>query len=106
MARVNHRILSAGHRRGGGELLRTTYGDAMLHEDVGIHDGDELVEEVRLGVKQLRRQLLHHGLQLLGCGGRHSVPRLRFTPGNKSLCLKTKQNKWVLFEKHEARSTR
>lgn len=55
----------------------------MFHEDIGIHDGDQLMEEIRLGVKQLRSQLFHYGLQLLGCRCRHSVPSLRFTPGEK-----------------------
>ena len=67
----------AGERSG-----RETYGDAVLHEDVGIHDGDQLMEEVGLRVEQLRRQFLHHGLQLLCGRGRHAVPRLRLTPGN------------------------
>lgn len=62
---------------------QTTYGDAVLHEDVGIHDGDQLMEEIRLGVKQLWSQLFHHGLKLFCRGGRHSVPRLRFTPGGQ-----------------------
>lgn len=62
---------------------QTTYRDTVLHEDIGIHDGDQLMEEVRLGVKQLWSQLFHHGLQLLCCRGRHSVPSLRFTPGKQ-----------------------
>lgn len=58
-----------------------TYGDSVLHEDIGIHDGDELMEEIWLGVEQLRSQLLHYGLQLLRCRRWHTVPSLGFTPG-------------------------
>lgn len=57
-----------------------TYGHAVLHQDVGVHDGDQLVEQVGLGVEQLRGQFLHHGLQLLGCRGRNPVPGLGFAP--------------------------
>lgn len=60
---------------------QTTYRDTVLHKDIGIHDGDQLMEEVRLRVKQLWGQLLHDGLQLLRCGSRHSIPSFRFTPG-------------------------
>lgn len=62
---------------------QATYRDTMLHENIGIHDGDQLMEEVRLGVKQLWSQLLHYSLQLLCCRGWHSVPSLWFTPGRR-----------------------
>ena len=59
---------------------QATHRDTVLHKDIGIHDCDELVEEVRLGVKQLWSQLFHYGLQLLCCRGRHPIPSLGFTP--------------------------
>lgn len=59
---------------------QTTYRNTVLHEDIGIHDGDQLMEEIRLGVEQLWSQLFHYSLQLLSCRGWHSVPSLRFTP--------------------------
>lgn len=65
----------------------------MLHQDIGIHDCDKLMEEVRLGVKQLWGQFLHHGLQLFSCGGRHSIPRLRFTPVKKFITFENKTKK-------------
>ncbi len=64
-------------------MALTAYRNAVLHEDVGIHDGDQLMEEVRLGVKQLRGQFFHYSLQLLCRRGRHSVPSLRLTPGEQ-----------------------
>ena len=60
-----------------------THGDAVGHEGVGVHEGDELVQQVGLALEQLRRQLLHHLLQVLRRERRHSVPRLRFTPKDK-----------------------
>lgn len=38
----------------------------MSHQGVGVHDGDKLMQEVRLGDEELWGQPLHHGLQLLG----------------------------------------
>lgn len=61
-----------------------THRDAVLHEDIRIHDGDQLMQEVRLRVKQLWSQLFHNGLQLLCCRGRHSIPGLRFPPGEQT----------------------
>lgn len=55
--------------------------DPVSHEDIGVHDGDQLVEEVRLELKQLRRQLLHHFLQSFSSHRRNPVPGFRFTPG-------------------------
>lgn len=62
---------------------QATYRDTVLHKDIGIHDGDQLMEEVRLRVKQLWGQLLHDGLQLLRRRSRHSIPSFRFTPGEE-----------------------
>ena len=56
------------------------YGDSVLHEHVGVHDGDQLVQQVRLGVKQLWSQLLHHCLQLLRRLCWHAIPRLGLPP--------------------------
>lgn len=52
----------------------------MRHEDIGVHDGDQLVQEVRLKLKQLWRQLLHHPLKSLSCHRGNPVPSFRFTP--------------------------
>ena len=54
----------------------------MRHEDIGVHDGDQLVQEVGLILKQLWRQLLHHLLKTLSCYRWNPVPSLWFTPGN------------------------
>lgn len=52
----------------------------MRHEDVGVHDGDQLVQEVRLILKQLWGQFMHHLLQPFRCHRGNSVPGLGFTP--------------------------
>ena len=54
---------------------------AVRHEDVGVHDGDELVQEVGLIFKQLWCQLLHHLLKPLSCHRGNPIPSLGFTPG-------------------------
>ena len=59
-----------------------TYRDPVGHEGVGVHDGDQLVQEVGLGVEQLRGKLLHHRFQLLSSGARRTIPRLGFSPLN------------------------
>lgn len=59
-----------------------TYGDTVVHECVGVHDGDQLVQEVRLGLKQLGGQFPHHPLQLLCSVSRNPVPRLGLSPEN------------------------
>lgn len=59
------------------------YRDAMLHEDVGVHQGDELMQEVRLRVEELRSHFLHDRLQLL-CGvSWNAVPGLGFAPEHR-----------------------
>lgn len=73
---------------------QTTYRDTVLHEDIRIHDGDQLMEEVRLGVKQLWSQLFHNGLQLLCCRGWHSIPGLRFPPGEQMDKITSETHKW------------
>lgn len=54
----------------------------MRHEDIGVHDGDQLVQEVRLKLKQLWSQLLHHLLKSLSCHRGNPIPSLGFTPGD------------------------
>ena len=52
----------------------------MLHQHVGVHDGDQLMQEIRLGLKQLRGQLPHHLLQLLCSMRWHTIPCLWLSP--------------------------
>lgn len=61
-----------------------TYWDAMIHEDVWVHDGDQLMQEVWLRVKQLWGQLFHYSLQLLRSTGRYTVPCFGFAPEEKT----------------------
>ena len=57
-----------------------THWDAMLHEDGWREGSDEMVEEIRLGLEQLRCLLLHDSLQGLSIGRRYTIPRLWLTP--------------------------
>lgn len=57
-----------------------TYRHFVSHQGIGVHDGDELVEEVGLGDEELRGQPFHHGLQLLGSVPWDSIPGLWLTP--------------------------
>ena len=41
----------------------STYWDAVLHEDGGGEDGDQMVHEVGVAFKELRGLVLHRGLQ-------------------------------------------
>jgi hypothetical protein len=50
----------AVHGGWGGKKVSTTYRHFMSHQSVGVHDGHQLVEQVRLGHKELRSELLHH----------------------------------------------
>lgn len=52
----------------------------MSHEDVGVHDGNKLMQEVRLKLKQLWCQLLHNLLKLLSCRRGNAIPSLGFSP--------------------------
>lgn len=54
----------------------------MGHEGVGIHEGDKLVQEVRLAIKELRCQLLHHLFQMFRRKRGYPIPGLRLTPGH------------------------
>lgn len=53
----------------------------MSHEDIGVHDGDQLMQEVGLVLKQLWRQFLHNLLKSFSCHRGNAIPSLRFTPG-------------------------
>lgn len=55
----------------------------MSHQGVGVHDGHQLMEEVRLGHEELRGQPLHHALQLLSRIPWDSIPGFGLTPGNE-----------------------
>lgn len=61
----------------------STHRNTMSHEDIGVHDGDELVQQVRLELKQLWRQLLHNIFKLFSGRRRNPIPSLRFTPGDE-----------------------
>jgi len=60
-----------------------THRHTMGHEGVGIHEGNKLVQKVRLAIKELRCQLLHHLFQMFCCKGGYPIPGLRLTPGQK-----------------------
>jgi hypothetical protein len=62
-------------------LMSSTYWDAMFHEDGWREGSDEMVEEIRLVLKQLWSLLFHDSLQGLSIGGWYSIPGLRLTPG-------------------------
>lgn len=58
----------------------STHWDSMGHQGVGVHDGDQLVQQVRLGLEQLRGQFPHHLLQLLCSKTRSPIPCFRLPP--------------------------
>ncbi len=73
----------------------------MFHEDGGGEDGDQMVHEVGLVLKQLRRLFLHGGLQRLCVGRGYAVPCLGLSPGDRQdggsmvrRCIKAK-SPWV-----------
>lgn len=73
----------------------------MRHEDIGVHDGDQLVQEVRLVLKQLWRQLLHHLLKSLSCHRGNSIPSLGFTPGDdREVGSEGERGKVIVFHSH------
>ncbi len=47
-------------------------------EHVGVHGGDDVVEEVGLGLEELLGAAAHHLLRLLRVLGRHPVPGLQY----------------------------
>lgn len=63
----------------------------MRHEDVRVHDGDQLMQKVRLKLKQLWRQLFHHLLESLSCHRGNPIPRFRLTPGEDTLLISVEQ---------------
>lgn len=54
----------------------------MVHECVGVHHGDQLVQKISLGFEELRGQFLHDPLQLFSSITRSSIPCLGLPPGN------------------------
>lgn len=64
----------------------------MLHEHIWVHDGDQLVEQVWLRLKELRGQVLHHILQLLSSIARSAIPRLWLSPANQNNKSEWKNN--------------
>lgn len=56
------------------------YRYSLLHEDVWGEGGDQVMQEVRLILKQLRCLVLHSSLQRLGIGTGDTVPCLGLTP--------------------------
>ena len=69
-----------------------THRDAGRHQSVGIHDGCQLMQQVRRLLKQLGCIPLHHVFQQLGFWARHSVPCLRLTPDNITPLLQQPTN--------------
>ncbi len=47
-------------------------------EHVGVHGGDDVVEEVGLGLEELLGTAAHYLLRLLRVLGRHTVPGLQY----------------------------
>ena len=52
----------------------------MSLEHIGVHGGDDVMQEVRLGAEQLLGGLPHHGLGLLRVLGGDPVPGLGLAP--------------------------
>lgn len=57
-----------------------THWNAVLHELVGREDGDKVVHQVRLLLKQLWRHIFHGLLQCNRKRGWHPIPRLGLSP--------------------------
>lgn len=55
----------------------------MIHEEIWIHNGDQLVKKVWLRLKEFGSQAPHYVLQLLGGVARSAIPRLGLPPANK-----------------------
>ena len=51
-----------------------------IHKFVRIHNGDQLVQQIRLTFEQFRRRRLHSIFKHLGAVARHAVPRFRLAP--------------------------
>ena len=64
-------------------LHPASYRNALLHEYVGREGGNQVVQQVRLVLKQLRGLVLHGSLQRLSIGTGHSIPGLGLTPVGK-----------------------
>ena len=61
-------------------LVELVDGHAAGPENGGVHDGDEVVEEVGRLVEQLVGIAAHALLEALGARARHAVPRLGAAP--------------------------
>jgi len=69
-----------------------THRDAVWLQQVWVHDGRQLMEQIWRLLKQLRSVLLDTLLQELRLGARHSVPRLGLSPASRhgsvtSICI-------------------
>ena len=51
-----------------------------IHQCVGIHDGDQLVEEIRLGLEQFRSSGCHGCFKFHRTAARNTVPGLGLAP--------------------------
>ena len=60
-----------------GVLIHAVDGDPVGLQHVGVHGGDNVVEQVGLGLKELLGAAAHHLLRLLSILGRNPVPCLR-----------------------------
>lgn len=61
-------------------LVARVYPHACLCYPLGIHQGDQLEEEVRLRFKQVGRLGLYCSFKLLGVLSGNAIPCLSFTP--------------------------
>lgn len=71
------------------KCLCATHWYTMFHQHIGVHNSDQLMQEIRLGFKQLRSQFLHHIFQLLCCMRGHTIPCLGLSPA------KTQAQEWT-----------
>lgn len=59
-----------------GVLVHPIDGDPVGLQHVGVHGGDDVMEQVRLGLEELLGAAAHHLLRLLGILGGYPVPGL------------------------------
>ena len=67
-----------------GSPAPSAYRYARLHEEIGVHDGGQLMQQVWCLFKELRGGLSHNLFKLVSCSTRHSVPCLWFPPACKA----------------------
>lgn len=58
----------------------STHRHSLLHENIRIHDGGQLMQKVWSLLKQLRCCLPHHILKLGSCSARNTIPGFWLTP--------------------------